>query len=670
MVSKRGARWRAAAVTWVLTLGTVGLAGAGAGPARADSSAADQACTAAGGTPTDYAQGWVTQCALTTGNGRSSYTWSPPANTRGVIFDLFGAQGAPVGVGAAGRGGEASGTFATPNGPVQINIGGQYGSSGPNPAYDGGTPRPYAGGHSAIGTSGGGATVAYAVSAGPSQPLVVAGGGGGSGMSGVVYDTNNFSLTSAVPNGGNGGVMYSPATNGSQGATVKGGYDFAGGAGGQGGSNGGAGGDGAPSGSNVGTGGAGNGGYTTYAGGGGGGYVGGGAGGDGSGNVQAVSGSGGGGGGSSWIAPSATDGGYHDGVQTGDGKATVTTLNGVGQYNDHGFIFYPGQVFAPGAAYVTGRYELVMQTDGNLVTYNDLGAPLWSSGTDNHPGAHAVLQTDGDLVIYADAAQTRPLWRTGSSAGTSGGPTEALFSASGVLSVENFAANGSSWDNTNIFNARPLYSGESWVTGNGTYLLTMQTDGNLVEYKSGVPIWASRTAGHPGAYAVMQGNGNFVVYEPGFDGSPLWWTGTTGTGATQLALDPDGALVMTNAGGAQIWSSRNIFTAGMTLQPGEQYLAGNGTYMLAMQGDGNLVEYNAARQPVFASNTAGHPGAFAVMQSDGNFVVYADQARRQALWATHTNGSGAVDVNFQSDGNLVLYRGDGSPVWASNTVGK
>lgn len=58
------------------------------------------------------------------------------------------------------------------------------------------------------------------------------------------------------------------------------------------------------------------------------------------------------------------------------------------------------------------------------------------------------------------------------------------------------------------------------------------------------------------------------------------------------------------------------------------------------------------------------------MQTDGNFVVYADQARQHALWATGTNGSGATNLLFQNDGNLVLYRGNGSVAWAGNTAGK
>jgi hypothetical protein len=53
-----------------------------------------------------------------------------------------------------------------------------------------------------------------------------------------------------------------------------------------------------------------------------------------------------------------------------------------------------------------------------------------------------------------------------------------------------------------------------------------------------------------------------------------------------------------------------------------------------MQGDGNLVVYDADGQPAWASGTAGRPGASFVMQNDGNAVIYgADGA---PLWATNT----------------------------------
>jgi hypothetical protein len=48
------------------------------------------------------------------------------------------------------------------------------------------------------------------------------------------------------------------------------------------------------------------------------------------------------------------------------------------------------------------RFTLYMQSDGNLVLYQDMAVALWSSGTAGHPGAFAVFQpADGNFVVYA-----------------------------------------------------------------------------------------------------------------------------------------------------------------------------------------------------------------------------------------------------------------------------
>jgi hypothetical protein len=53
-----------------------------------------------------------------------------------------------------------------------------------------------------------------------------------------------------------------------------------------------------------------------------------------------------------------------------------------------------------------------------------------------------------------------------------------------------------------------------------------------------------------------------------------------------------------------------------------------------MQGDGNLVIYDTMSRPLWASHTAGHPGAWLIVQSDGNAVIYDTMSH--PLWATGT----------------------------------
>lgn len=103
------------------------------------------------------------------------------------------------------------------------------------------------------------------------------------------------------------------------------------------------------------------------------------------------------------------------------------------------------------------------------------------------------------------------------------------------------------------------------------------------------------------------------------------------------------------------------------LMPG-QSLTKSCYYRATMQTDGNLVltKNAATRTPYWATGTAGS-GAYARMQSDGNFVIYnwADSP----VWATGTYGNPGARVDMQSDGNLVVYSGAGSPRWSSGTAG-
>ena len=58
-----------------------------------------------------------------------------------------------------------------------------------------------------------------------------------------------------------------------------------------------------------------------------------------------------------------------------------------------------------------------------------------------------------------------------------------------------------------------LTAGQSLTTPGGAYRLTLQSDGNLVEYNSsGTALWASGTSGNTGDHLTMQGDGNLVLY--------------------------------------------------------------------------------------------------------------------------------------------------------------
>lgn len=214
------------------------------------------------------------------------------------------------------------------------------------------------------------------------------------------------------------------------------------------------------------------------------------------------------------------------------------------------------------------------------------------------------------------------------------------------------------------------------ISGNGRVVLIMQADGNLVLYREddGVPLWASNTWGTPATHAVMQTDGNFVVYDDA--GKPYWATGTWGQPGNWLVLQNDGNLVLYNHSGTAVWATNTAqnwppvsdrLRPGQQLHTNEELISANGKVKLIMQDDGNLVLYRTDDNvALWASNTYGEPVTHAIMQDDGNFVAYDDAGK--AYWSSDTWGNPGSWVIAQSDGNLVVYNSLGSPLWASNTV--
>lgn len=229
----------------------------------------------------------------------------------------------------------------------------------------------------------------------------------------------------------------------------------------------------------------------------------------------------------------------------------------------------------------------------------------------------------------------------------------------------------------NINAGTVLKPGQIVYSASRTHELVMQGDGNLVLYNTtnGAAVWNSGTYGNAGAYAVFQTDGNFVVY--GASGNALWNSATNSTSYSQyLAVQDDGNMVVyrssvpvfatstatsvyTNStSGPAVWKS------GITLSSGQSFTSGNSANVLAMQGDGNLV---LLRQGVaqWSSGTYSHPGAFAVMQTDGNLVVYSSTG--VPLWNSGTSGYSGAATYVQDDGNVVIYTQLAR--WSTNTAG-
>jgi hypothetical protein len=121
---------------------------------------------------------------------------------------------------------------------------------------------------------------------------------------------------------------------------------------------------------------------------------------------------------------------------------------------------------------------------------------------------------------------------------------------------------------------------------------------------------------------------------------------------------------------------------GSYLQTG-QYLAvndtltsPNGQYSLKLGSDGNLV-----LGTLWQSHTSGSSGEyFAIMQADGNFVVYQGSdplLQGRAVWATNTvQGLGQYIALLQDNGNFTVYTQDagqtktGDALWGIDTAAR
>lgn len=106
---------------------------------------------------------------------------------------------------------------------------------------------------------------------------------------------------------------------------------------------------------------------------------------------------------------------------------------------------------------------------------------------------------------------------------------------------------------------------------------------------------------------------------------------------------------------------------GEMLTSGEYLTSPNGQARLQMRADGNLVLTRLTDGAQLWALGTVSPGAYAALQSNGNFAVFGSGG--QLLWQTGTTNSPGAQLVTQSDHNLVLYSTSTvrwAPLW--NTV--
>ncbi|MER5863413.1 glycine-rich protein [Kitasatospora sp. NPDC002040] len=424
-----------------------------------------------------------------------------------------------------------------------------------------------------------------------------------------------------------------------------------------------------------------------------------------------------GGGGSGWYGgwPGSNDNGGNGGesrylsgydlypaVYRNQGAGTSTTgLNSTAEGDGYVTLAYtythPGKIWTGPVTFragdgvtVTGGSKLIMQADGNLVVYTASGTATWASGTVGNPGASAEFGADGNLRIrradgtglrrtgVADAAgsllQFTPagalrIVRNGVTAWDSGtGAGLPYLDPTGLPNHDAVIAAGTTLAVGTVYRTGTLDNRGNRMSG-----LVMQGDGNLVSYRlddngavnPGAPLWASGTVG-ANRTATFTGDGEFRITDA--TGTRLWGSGTNGGAGSTLRYTDPGTLRIDDAAGRLRWANDSV-------APGTRFAIGGmitaGPYRTVLNGDGNLVTYTGTT-PVWATNTWGNNGAYAVFDTDGTLQVRKDNdhdgndGNDQVLWAENgSRANGTVRLTQQGDGNLVAYTAAGQATWAS-----
>ncbi|HEX8867470.1 MAG TPA: right-handed parallel beta-helix repeat-containing protein, partial [Lentzea sp.] len=374
---------------------------------------------------------------------------------------------------------------------------------------------------------------------------------------------------------------------------------------------------------------------------------------------------------------------------------------------------------------LTGPYPALVQMgsantqtvrDNNIIEPRSWSALHFEEGpiTNSEPHCqHAQI-----LNNRIGPAGTTPNWADGISlaCGNSQVRDNTITDASdGAIVV--FGAPGSTIENNTIVaNTRELLGGINLVDYkpmNGNYTGTTVRN-NVIDAKGafikvgiamGLRVW---TCDDPGTVhgASVTGNrlrGLYMGYGYAINGVSDWTvTGnidesrhvgvpTTECGAGQA--DPAGYQVGSAAGSVlqpEFTSAKLNYAIGVTepgilkvgsppagctwlnpdeaIHPDRHQTSCDGRFRLTLQLDGNLVLTNAATGRVlWASGTNGKRSAVALMQQDGNFVVY-DSAGRP-VWDSGSGGRSGARLAVQDDGNAVVYSRTNEVLWTSNTGG-
>lgn len=352
-------------------------------------------------------------------------------------------------------------------------------------------------------------------------------------------------------------------------------------------------------------------------------------------------------------------------------------------------------------------YYMVMQKDGNLAVYNNIGAAvsyrnnsgtiIWQTNTAGQGTApyKAQMDTDGDFVIY-DSVNTK-LWRSYTNL-TNTNSYLSLNNTGGLTIFSKNRSNEIQWmskfDTSKLSTlgvGELLLPGQSiWSPDGSSYKLTVLSSGNLVLYDSSSNIiWQTNTAttGTVVYKLKMAKNGVLTL----FDGSTGKWSpsGAGGGTAVVLNLDNNGLLTLIDTSNNSIkwvsdcsrvttgpftstclqswWSSKKCTTSVSKHTNYSSWLSNTGastdiqsifsTISTTPDETSSQVCYGKSVYEKYKISTL--PSGAAISSSTTSY-----NANR--LWSPDGTSYSLIP---QNNGNLVLYNSSGTSVWSSGTSG-
>ena len=221
----------------------------------------------------------------------------------------------------------------------------------------------------------------------------------------------------------------------------------------------------------------------------------------------------------------------------------------------------------------TGGQSVPSSKRRKMVAVPPAGAIVYFIGNDTGPYGHVILSAgDGtyysnDIVsrgrisrvkisLFAQKWGMRPSFYTNAylpwSFGRNPNPAPKIAPPAPPKPVPNAQNVGA-----RVNGGKVLTAGQGMFSGNGRYRAIMQGDGNYVVYDRNRAIWSSRTNRHPGSILAMQGDGNLVVYK---GRKPLWNSRTYRHPGAWVVMQNDGNLVIYRKGAGiasrALWSSK------------------------------------------------------------------------------------------------------------------